>query len=40
MAGIASRLPAGLVVAAHLAGMAAAIVAMAVLTTTLALLLR
>ncbi|WP_279612946.1 hypothetical protein [Burkholderia sp. BCC1644] len=40
MAGIASRLPAGLVIAAHLAGMVAAIVAMAALATVLALLLR
>ncbi|MDN7848201.1 MULTISPECIES: hypothetical protein [Burkholderia] len=40
MAGIGSRLPAGLVVAAHLAGVAAAIVAMAALAAVLALLLR
>lgn len=40
MAGIAARLPAGLVIAAHLAGVAAAIVAMAALATVLALLLR
>ncbi|WP_322088867.1 hypothetical protein [Burkholderia sp. BCC1999] len=40
MAHIASRLPASLVVAAHLAGMVAAIVVMAALATVLALLLR
>ncbi|WP_265095821.1 hypothetical protein [Burkholderia arboris] len=40
MAGVASRLPAGLVVAAHLAGVVAGIAAIAALATTLALLVR
>ncbi|WP_279612209.1 hypothetical protein [Burkholderia sp. BCC0397] len=40
MAGIASRLPAGVVIAAHLAGVAAGIAAIAALATVLALLFR
>ncbi|WP_279611811.1 hypothetical protein [Burkholderia sp. BCC0044] len=40
MAGSASRLPAGMVVAAHLAGVVAGIAAIATLATVLALLLR
>ncbi|WP_257128102.1 hypothetical protein [Burkholderia sp. MSMB1072] len=40
MAGIASRLPAGVVIAAHLAGVVAGIAAIAALSTLLALLLR
>ncbi|WP_279610463.1 MULTISPECIES: hypothetical protein [unclassified Burkholderia] len=40
MAGIASRLPAGVAIAAHLAGVMAAIAAIATMATVLALLLR
>ncbi|WP_264170119.1 hypothetical protein [Burkholderia cenocepacia] len=40
MAGIASRLPAGVVIAAHLAGVVAGIVTVAALATVLALLFR
>jgi hypothetical protein len=40
MAGIALRLPAGVVIAAHLAGVVAGIVAIAALATVLALLFR
>ncbi|MFH5250406.1 MULTISPECIES: hypothetical protein [Burkholderia cepacia complex] len=40
MAGIASRLPAGVVIAAHLAGVVAGIAVIAALATVLALLVR
>ncbi|MDN7697204.1 MULTISPECIES: hypothetical protein [Burkholderia] len=40
MAGIASRLPTGVVIAAHLAGVVAGIAAIAALATVLALLVR
>ncbi|WP_268989027.1 hypothetical protein [Burkholderia cepacia] len=40
MAGIASRLPAGVVIAAHLAGVVVGIAAIAALATVLALSLR